>query len=100
MSRQFELSARKVARKLVLQLVDVKDFACCGFPIRSVDQEAALLLAARDLSVAEAMGLDICTICTGCASMLAEASKELMHDDKLREKVNQKLQKILQPDRI
>ena len=94
MSRQFELSARKVARKLGLQLVDVKDFACCGFPIRSVDQETALLLAARNLSVAESLGLDLCTICTGCASTLAEARKELMHDGGLREKVNEKLQKI------
>ena len=94
MSRQFELSARKVAKELGVELVDAEDFACCGFPIKSVDQETALLLAARDLSVAEGMGIDICTICTGCASTLAEASKELTHDDGLREKVNEKLQKI------
>jgi len=94
MSRQFELSTRKVAKKLGLELIDVEDFACCGFPIKSVDQETTLLLAARNLSVAEGLGLDICTICTGCASTLAEANKELMHNDGLREKVNEKLQKI------
>ncbi len=94
MARQYELSARKVAEKLGVELIDTDGFACCGFPIRSVDQETALLLAARDLSVAEAMGLDICTICTGCASMLAEASKELMHNNELRENANEKLQKI------
>ncbi len=94
MAKQYELSARKVAKKLGLQLIDNKDFACCGFPIRSVGQETALLLAARNLSVAEDMGLDICTICTGCASTLAEASKELTHNDGLREKVNEKLRKI------
>ncbi len=94
MAKQYELSARKVAKKLGLQLIDNKDFACCGFPIRSVGQETALLLAARNLSVAEDMGLNICTICTGCASTLAEASKELTHNDGLREKVNEKLQKI------
>ena len=94
MSRQFELSTRKVAKKLGLELIDVEDFACCGFPIRSVDQETTLLLAARNLSVAEGLGLDICTICTGCASTLAEANKELMHNDGLLEKVNEKLQKI------
>ncbi|MCW3985277.1 MAG: CoB--CoM heterodisulfide reductase iron-sulfur subunit B family protein [Candidatus Bathyarchaeota archaeon] len=94
MSRQFELSARKVAKELGVELIDAEDFACCGFPIKSVDQETALLLAARDLSVAEGMGIDICTICTGCASTLAEASKELTHDDGLREEVNEKLQKI------
>jgi heterodisulfide reductase subunit B len=94
MSRQFELSARKVAKKIGLELIDVEDFACCGFPIRSVDQETTLLLAARNLSVAEDLGLDICTICTGCASTLAEARKELMHNEGLREGVNEKLQKI------
>ena len=94
MSKQFELSARKVAKELGVQLVDLDDFACCGFPIKSVDQETALLLAARDLSVAEALGLDICTICTGCASTLAEANKELTHNAGLMKKVNEKLQKI------
>ena len=94
MARQFELSARMVAKKLGLEFIDVEEFACCGFPIRSVDQETALLLAARNLSVAEGLGLDICTICTGCASTLMEASKELMDNDGLREKVNEKLQKI------
>jgi heterodisulfide reductase subunit B len=94
MARQFELSARKVAEKLGLQLVDVEDFACCGYPIKSVDQETAMLLAARNLSVAEDLGLDICTICTGCASTLAEVNKELMHNGGLREMVNKKLQKI------
>ncbi len=94
MARQFELSARKVAKKLGVNLIDREDFACCGFPIKSVDQETTMLLAARNLSVAEDKGLDICTICTGCASTLAEANKELMNDDELREKVNEKLQRI------
>jgi heterodisulfide reductase subunit B len=94
MARQFELSARKVAKKLGVELIDLEDFACCGFPIRSVDQETALLLAARNLSVAEDAGMDVCTICTGCASTLAEASKELTHNDGLRTKVNEKLKKI------
>ena len=97
MARQFELSARNVAKELGLGFIDVEGFACCGFPIRSVNQETALLLAARNLSVADALGLDICTICTGCASTLAGTSKELMHNDRLREKVNEKLQQIGRP---
>jgi heterodisulfide reductase subunit B len=94
MSRQFELSTRKVAKKLGLELVDLESFACCGFPIKSADHETALLLAARNLSIAESSGLDICSICTGCASTLSEANKELKHDNELRENVNKKLQKI------
>jgi len=94
MARHFELSARKVAKKLGVKLVDVEDFACCGFPIMSVDRETALLMAARNLSVAEDLGLDVCTVCNGCASTLTEASKELMHDQQLRDRVNEKLKKI------
>ncbi|UCC34075.1 MAG: disulfide reductase, partial [Candidatus Bathyarchaeota archaeon] len=33
MAKQYELSARKVAKKLGVELIDVDDFACCGFPI-------------------------------------------------------------------
>ena len=94
MARQYELSTRKVAKKLGVKFIDVEDFACCGFPIMSVDQETALLMAARNLSIAEGLGLDICTLCNGCASTLTEASKKLMHNDRLREKVNEKLEKI------
>ena len=94
MARHYELSARKVAEKLGVELVDVEDFACCGFPIMSVDRETGLLMAARNLSVAEELGRDICTICNGCASTLTETSKELMHDEQLRGKVNKKLEKM------
>jgi len=31
-SRQYELSARKVAQKLGVELADVEEFVCCGFP--------------------------------------------------------------------
>lgn len=94
MARQFELSARKVSEKLGLELIDLENFACCGYPVGSVDYETTLLLAARNLSIAEDSGLDICSICTGCTSTLAEANKELVHNDEMRGKVNKKLEKI------
>lgn len=94
MARQNELATRRVAKELDVELMDVFDFACCGFPIRSVDVETSLLLAARNLSIAEGLGLNICTICTGCTGTLTEANKELKENDKLREEVNKKLSKI------
>ncbi len=94
MGAHFELSARRVAKKLGVELVDTDGFACCGFPIRSVDHEIALLLAARNLSVAESLGLNICTICTGCASTLLETSRELMQNEESMKEAQGKLQKI------
>lgn len=93
MARNYELSARKIAEKLGIKLVDIGDFACCGFPLKSIDHETPLLLAARNLSIAEEEGLDICTICNGCAVTLTEANRELQ-DNEVREKVNSKLKKI------
>ena len=43
-SRQYELSARKVAQKLGIELVDVGEFVCCGFPVKASDMKSAMVL--------------------------------------------------------
>ncbi len=87
----YELSARRVARELGVELVDVPEFSCCGYPVKSVHHETALLLAARNLALAEEKGLDICTLCSACTSVLTEASRQLVTDEALRAKVNRSL---------
>ena len=54
----YEVSARKVLEKLGVEVVEMPDFNCCGLPIDSVDHEAMLVLAARNLCLAEQKGLD------------------------------------------
>ncbi len=87
----YELSTRRVAKELGVELVDIDGFACCGFPMRSVDAKTTLLMAARNICVAEEKGLDICTICPACTSVLTEANKELNEKEELEEEVNGKL---------
>jgi heterodisulfide reductase subunit B len=89
----YELSARKVADKLGIELVDFKEANCCGFFLESVDHLSAQVLAARDLSLAEQVGLDIVTLCTGCFGHLTKTRTHLLEDDKLRDKVNKILKK-------
>ena len=48
----YELAARHTASRLGIELVDINDFGCCGFPLKSVHHESALLLSARNLSLA------------------------------------------------
>jgi len=50
-SRNYELSARKVADKLDIELVDVKEFICCGFPIKASDQKSSEIMAAYNLAL-------------------------------------------------
>lgn len=87
----YELSARKVADKLGVELVDINDFSCCGFPVKSVDRDTFRLMAAKNLSLAEEKGLDICSLCSACTSVLTEVNKELKEDENLRKKINSEL---------
>jgi len=87
----YELAARHTASRLGIELVDINDFGCCGFPLKSVHHEAALLLSARNLALAEEQGLDICALCSSCTGTLAEANHALQNEE-LRERVNEELE--------
>jgi heterodisulfide reductase subunit B len=88
----YELSSRLTAERLGIKLVDVDGFSCCGYPAKPLSQEAALLMAANNLALAEEKGLDICTLCSACTSTLVEANRRLQEDKDLRSRVGQKLE--------
>ena len=90
----YEVSARKVLGKLGVELVEMPDFNCCGFPMDPLDHELALTLATRNLSLAEQEGLNILTLCNGCFGTLNKANKTLREDKELREKINGNLKEI------
>jgi len=90
----YEISARKVLDKLGVELVEMAEFNCCGFPMDPINHNLMLTLAARNLCLAEQQNLDIMTLCNGCFSILNEVNKELKEDKKLREKVNEYLKGI------
>ncbi|MHA2431253.1 MAG: CoB--CoM heterodisulfide reductase iron-sulfur subunit B family protein [Promethearchaeota archaeon] len=92
--QKYELSAREVAQKLDVEFVNLEDFACCGTPIKSSDFETSIFLSARNIAIAGAHNLDICTLCSSCTSVLTEANIELNKNKKLRDKVNEELKKI------
>jgi heterodisulfide reductase subunit B len=87
----YEISARKVAEKLGIQFSDIPDFSCCGYPIKSVNRYAYLLMAALNLALAEEKGLPLCTLCSACCSALTEANHEIQEDEKLRKRINEDL---------
>lgn len=87
----YETSARKVADKLGIELIDINDFSCCGFPVKSVDRDTSVLMAAKNLSLAEKKDLDICCLCSACTSVLTEVSKQLKEDKDLQKRINKEL---------
>jgi len=89
----YELSARNVAEKLGIELIDIPEFTCCGFPIRSINQDAGFLMAARNLAMAENQGLNIVTLCSACVETLQEANYHFIHNPGTLDDMNKKLVK-------
>ena len=87
-----EAATRFLARKLGINLVDVK-FGCCPSPtgLKCVHFDAWLSLAARNLCLTEEKGLDVVTICSGCTNTLREANHILLMNEKKRLFVNEVL---------
>jgi len=88
----YEKSARRVAEKLGVELVDMPESGCCGTTyMETLDHKTFLALAARNIAIAEEMGLDIVTVCNGCTEVLTKANKELKENPELRREVNEVL---------
>ncbi len=89
----YELSTRKVMSTLGIEVVDLRDFGCCGFPLESVDHDTYLAVAARNLAVAESEGLPVMTMCSACNGSLLKANLA-MQDEETREKINATLKPL------
>jgi heterodisulfide reductase subunit B2 len=88
---QYETAARAVMRKLGVQLVDIRDFKCCGYPVRNLDRKTFLLSASENLARAEKLGLNIMSLCKCCFGSLKEAENFLKEEGDLQEEIKQAL---------
>ena len=93
-ARNYELSARRVAEKTGVELVDLEDFICCGFPTKAGDMDASLLMAAYNLALARKQHLDVCALCSSCTSALSEAAHHLSESEEDLAKVNERLSAV------
>ncbi len=84
-----EKSVRMVVPEFGVELVDLA-FTCCPEPntVRSLSEDTWVTFAARNIALAEAVGLDILTACAGCHESLTLAKHELDTTPERKEKVN------------
>jgi heterodisulfide reductase subunit B len=88
---QYESAARAVMQKLGVQLVDNRDFKCCGYPVRNLDQKAFLLSASENLARAEKLGLNMMALCKCCFGSLKETEHFLKEEGGLQEEIKHAL---------
>jgi len=83
------LATVKVTEALGIDLVEIPSWTCCGAShLQDVDDITALAVNARNLAIAESMGLSIMTVCNTCTLQLRRAKESLDKDIKLKAEVN------------
>jgi len=80
----YNRSTKEVGKKLGLDLVELKDWNCCGaMEVKNIDPKIQTYLSARNLTIAEEMGFDkVMAPCNGCYHNLKKAEYDLAHDEK------------------
>jgi heterodisulfide reductase subunit B len=90
---QYETSTRAVLEKLGVGWVDIRDFNCCGYPLRNIDFKVFLLSSARNLALAEKRRLNVMALCKCCYGSLKKADYLMKDNASLRQEVNKTLEK-------
>ena len=89
---EYDDSWRAVAGALGIELTEMPGWSCCGTAhATNVGRRLSLGLAARNLSIAEALGLPVTAPCSGCYKSLRTANETLKKDAGLRAEVNANL---------
>lgn len=94
-----EAACRKVLDRFGISVRDMEGVSCCPDPVvtERLQREMWLALAARNLSIAERMGMDLVTVCNGCYETLFEATETLRTSEMMRGKVEKALARIGKP---
>jgi heterodisulfide reductase subunit B len=91
-----EASIRAVFDHLGAEILELEGASCCPAPgvFRAFHIPTWLVIAARNITIAEELGVDIITGCNGCYGTLRDAWVELEHDHELKKMVNEHLAKV------
>jgi len=86
------LSVQAIAKPLDMELIELEGWTCCGStPYGALDELESIVVAARNLALAEKTGLDLVTPCSSCCVTLNRAYIQLQDHPKLMAQVNEAL---------
>ena len=88
-SREYNESVRALAKALGIELVELKDWNCCGATAaHSMNKQLSLSLPTRILALAEQQGLnEVVVPCASCYNRLCVTQHELAQNDSLKEEI-------------
>ncbi|RME20600.1 MAG: disulfide reductase [Candidatus Zixiibacteriota bacterium] len=88
----YDKSVRAVFAALGVNLREIEDWNCCGATMyMSVKKIVGYAISARNLALAQNMGLEICAPCSSCYTILRKANRHIAWDPRERERINEAL---------
>lgn len=91
--KQYETSTDAILRQFGVEVIDIKETGCCGYPLKNINDKAFVLSSARNLALAEKERLNIITFCNCCYGSLRHVDHLLKTDTVLAAEINAKLKK-------
>jgi len=88
----YDKSIRAVFDALGIGLHEIEDWNCCGATMyMSVKKIVGYAISARNLAIAQNMGMQICVPCSSCYTILRKTNRHIAWDLKERAKINEAL---------
>ena len=88
-AKEYGDSTRAVCEALGIELVEIPDWNCCGASsAHSLSHTLSLALPARNLGLAEKMGLDVVVPCAACFNKMRAAEQAMADDEQVRAEIN------------
>ena len=85
-------SVRAVAAALGMELVEIDDWNCCGATVyMSVKETVSLAVSARNLALAEKMGMEVLAPCSSCFTVLSKTNRVITSIPEMHKDVNEAL---------
>lgn len=92
-AKEFGDSTTAVCRALGMELAEIDDWNCCGATsAHSMNHELSVALPARNLGLAEKMGVDVIAPCAACYNRLKSSEVAMKAGGELPEKINAELE--------
>lgn len=94
---EYELSVKRTAQILDIELQELEDWNCCGATSgHSTNKLLSLALPARNIAIAEKTGLDMLAPCAACYSRHRNVEHVVRHDPEMKAKIEQVIDKELE----